>query len=585
MKKTKLLPDHLNPNQTDPPPEDNKQAGEDNQNLFQPFQPAIPWQLPPRPEHFTGRKEELAWLMAELQPGRTIALCGPAGIGKTALAAEAIWRLAEGGQLRERFPDGLIFYPFYGQPDPALTLQHLARSFDATAQDTVPRFLTGKHALIVLDGTEVAVDLPAVLTAAGGCGVLITSRQQNDVPADREDLEPLSPAQAIRLFQAWTEAQFDNRAAIQTICHLVGRLPLAIRLAGHYLGQSDETEAEYLAQLQMTPLPSLDDSQRCQESVPILLAYALDRISPGARQVLAVAGLLALAPFRPGVIVTALEPSQEEMSSWLDELVNFGLLRRLTPEGEITPLAGCPYLISHPFIHAYVRQHLTVEPDQAKQIMVYYETFARHYRDQNLPGHQQLNAECRHLLALIAGCVGRDDWQSISGLVWAGEDLLNQTGHYAEQMIVLETGLTAAQHLEDRYSKSAFLGKLGLAYYAQGQLEQAIAFYQQALAIAQEIGDRHGEEAHLGNLGNAYGDLGQSEQAITCYQQALAIAQEAGDRRSEALHKWNLGLLYAESDPAQAVLLMNALVTYEREIGHPDAEADAERLAQIQARC
>jgi hypothetical protein len=29
---------------------------------------------------------------------------------------------------------------------------------------------------------------------------------------------------------------------------------------------------------------------------------------------------------------------------------------------------------------------------------------------------------------------------------------------------------------------------------------------------------------------------------------------------------------------------MSVLVAYEREIGHPDAEADAERVAQIQAR-
>jgi hypothetical protein len=47
---------------------------------------------------------------------------------------------------------------------------------------------------------------------------------------------------------------------------------------------------------------------------------------------------------------------------------------------------------------------------------------------------------------------------------------------------------------------------------------------------------------------------------------------------------WNLGLLYEESDPARAVALMAICIAYEREIGHPDADADAQRLAQIQAR-
>jgi flagellar biosynthesis GTPase FlhF len=57
-----------------------------------PFRP--PLQRPPRAEHFTGREKELAQLRQDLQPGRVVTLCGPGGIGKTALATEAIWKLA-----------------------------------------------------------------------------------------------------------------------------------------------------------------------------------------------------------------------------------------------------------------------------------------------------------------------------------------------------------------------------------------------------------------------------------------------------------------------------------------------------------
>ena len=74
------------------------------------------------------------------------------------------------------------------------------------------------------------------------------------------------------------------------------------------------------------------------------------------------------------------------------------------------------------------------------------------------------------------------------------------------------------------------------------------------------------------------------EQAIDYYQQALTISQEIGDRRGETLTSWNLGLLYEESDPARAVELMSILVAYEHEIGHPDAEADAQRVETIRAR-
>jgi hypothetical protein len=72
--------------------------------------------------------------------------------------------------------------------------------------------------------------------------------------------------------------------------------------------------------------------------------------------------------------------------------------------------------------------------------------------------------------------------------------------------------------------------------------------------------------------------------AIQYYEQALVICHEIGDRQGEGIHCWNLGLLYEDTDPARAVELMSVCVAYEHEIGHPDAEADAERVAEIQAR-
>lgn len=49
----------------------------------------IPFQRPPPVKDFIDRAEELAKLVENLQPGRVVTLCGPAGIGKSALASEA----------------------------------------------------------------------------------------------------------------------------------------------------------------------------------------------------------------------------------------------------------------------------------------------------------------------------------------------------------------------------------------------------------------------------------------------------------------------------------------------------------------
>src|SRR6266699_257732 len=59
-----------------------------------------PGNLPAEPNSFVGRERDLAELVAILDRGRALTLCGPGGIGKTRLAL----RLAT--VLGERFPDG-----------------------------------------------------------------------------------------------------------------------------------------------------------------------------------------------------------------------------------------------------------------------------------------------------------------------------------------------------------------------------------------------------------------------------------------------------------------------------------------------
>lgn len=94
-------------------------------------------------------------------------------------------------------------------------------------------------------------------------------------------------------------------------------------------------------------------------------------------------------------------------------------------------------------------------------------------------------------------------------------------------------------------------------------------------------GDLRQELRQLLGQGQLYRTLGQIEPAKKAYRQALIIAQELGDRQDEAFLAWHLGLLYVDSDPARAVALMSICVAYEREIGHPQAEADAEYVARL----
>ena len=73
--------------------------------------------------------------------------------------------------------------------------------------------------------------------------------------------------------------------------------------------------------------------------------------------------------------------------------------------------------------------------------------------------------------------------------------------------------------------------------------------------------------------------------AIEYYEQALTIAREIGDRRGESNDRWNLGLAYEKDDDfRRAADLMQVCVDFEREIGHPDAEKDADYLENVRAK-
>ena len=148
-----------------------------------------------------------------------------------------------------------------------------------------------------------------------------------------------------------------------------------------------------------------------------------------------------------------------------------------------------------------------------------------------------------------------------------------------------EQALKIVREIGNRWGEGATLGNLGNAYAALGEPHKAIEFYEQALKIAREIGDRRGEGADLGNLGNAYATLGEPHKAIEFYEQQLVITREIEDRSGEAIACWNLGLEYEKAgDLKRAVDLLQVSVEFERGIGHPNAEKDAEYLENLRAR-
>ncbi len=529
-----------------------------------------PLQLPRRPDHFTGRRQEVDDLMTALRPGHVITLWGPGGIGKSAVAAEALHRLtADGTEPPAQFPDGVVWHEFYNAPEALRALEHIARScgqtLDPTPREAALLALAGRKALLLLDGAEDADDLPAVLDVAGGCAVIVTTRNRHDAGPDRLEINALPDDESADLLKAWGRDQTQDAPAVRRICDLLGGLPLAICLVGGYLDETGDTAPEYLQWLETTPLDALDQGDRKRDSVPLLLKRSLDQVSQTARDILSIAGILAFAPFTAAALAAALQTQPQTLKRPLNELTGYSLLARTAPR----------YQLKHALIHTYARENHSSTDDALQRLADFYTGLAERHSDHGPQGYAHLDPDRVHILQTLTACRDRRLWEPVRKLVWAIDDYLNIQGHWAERCKTLHAGVDAARGLEDRDGEGKFLGNLGNAYYVLGQVGKAIDHYRQALAIHREIRDRRGEGNRLGNLGIAYRDLGQVGKAIDHLQQALAIHRAIGDRGGEANDLGNLGIAYSKLGQVETVIdhYLQALAIA-REIGDRRGEGN-----------
>jgi predicted ATPase/DNA-binding winged helix-turn-helix (wHTH) protein len=221
-------------------------------------------ELPLRAGPLIGRSDDLATLLALLEPGaeapRLLTLCGPAGVGKSALALELAH--VQRGQRRDgAWHLDLTTLPAHA--DPARVRAAIAHTLHlagaAERDDTaLAASLAGLELLLVLDNAEHVLDALAPVAAAlraqaGGVQMLVTSREPLHLPAER--VQPLAPlevpddsaaadpercraAGAVRLFIERVQARLpgfapaaDQWSDLARLCAALDGLPLALELA------------------------------------------------------------------------------------------------------------------------------------------------------------------------------------------------------------------------------------------------------------------------------------------------------------------------------------------------------------------
>ncbi len=268
------------------------------------------WTPPAALDRFLGREAELAATAAALEGGRLVNLLGPAGVGKSRLAAEVARRLEAG------FPGGVIAWSLEGVSGREAALGGLLRALrlapppEGGLGEAAARALAARGGALLLADSAQGLDgealgaLEALLKEVEALSALVTSRRRLGLEGEQVlTVSPLATPAGAEGGDASPEAALESpavmllvdraralqptleprraAAALAEVAARVGGLPLALELAAARLRLM--SPEELAARLRQAPLAS-DQLASALES-----SWAL--LGPDPRRALACCGL------------------------------------------------------------------------------------------------------------------------------------------------------------------------------------------------------------------------------------------------------------------------------------------------------
>lgn len=525
--------------------------------------------LPAPATALIGRQAELDDIRALFrdEAARLVTLTGTGGTGKTRLALQAAWELAE------RFVDGVHFVGLAPVRDPELVPAAIGAALgvreaaDRTRVDGLIEHLRERQLLLLIDNFEQVDEsaplLAELLATAPGLALLVTSRALLHLYGEHEYAVPplalpepnrapdparLEEYESIALFVARAQAVLRtfrvtqaNAPALAEICRHLDGLPLAIELAAARAAELTPDEmldvlpsglelstggARDLAARQQTLRATIDWSyalvgEREQKFFGRLGVFAGGCTLEAARAICG-ADLGELASLADANLLLETEGAGGEPRLDLLETLREYALERLEESGDAEELRRR---------HA---NHFLALAEQAEPAL---DAGA----DQSI-WLERLGLEHDNLRAALAWFAARHESQLELRLASALANFWWVRGHLSEGRKRLEDAMARSEGVSTAL-RAKSLTALASLVYRQGSFEVARAAWEESLDLFRELGDATGIARSLGELGSVAVGEGDYGRAASFYEESAALFRSAGDTMRLASVLGNLGAI------------------------------------------
>ncbi|GAB4212787.1 MAG: hypothetical protein OHK0022_49090 [Roseiflexaceae bacterium] len=577
---------------------------------------------------FVGRAHDLRTLAARLKAGESIAVTtGIGGVGKTQLAVELAHRYG-------RYFGGGVFW--LSCADPAGIAAEVAacgremglyRDAEQLTQDEQVARVRAAWAselprLLIFDNCEEEATLRAWKPTTGASRVLVTSRRATwsaTLGVTTQPLDVLPLGESVALLRKHCPVLEEADAVV--IAEELGRLPLALHLAGHFLARYPAiTPAAYLAKLQSAALlehPSLvgrgvkDMPTEREPHVARVFALSFERLNASDEiDALALALLARAACFAPGepfprdLLIQTLAQNMASRPSLWHQLVK--LLRFV---GQQMPRSPLPLLITDALERLIELGLLEAEDGERLRLHRLLVAYAQGVlaSDAALPAVEQAVIDVAseangtglpavilpvlpHLRHLVQQSGVREDEVAAALCANLGFSL-KTVGAYGDALPWCERALAVCERVlgPDHPHTASSLNNLAWLFDAQGEYRRALPLYERALVIRERVlGPDHPHTAmSLNNLAALYDTQGEYGRALPLYERALTITErvQGPDHPDTGRSLNNLAYLYhAQGEYEQALpLYERALAIWERVLGldHSHTASSLNNLAEL----